>query len=185
MIFPIKSFRELLADIHAWIITDDFNHQLFKRVTLCEPYRWKDGNLRHIAMSEVVLPVSVASMRHISALAWRFVKHEEAFVGFEMSSNFLEMWKNESNKIAMKQYKDWQKRLPVEIQPPAKITLPEHPNWFGYQCNIIEDNDKMRMRVYWVIQGYMDIADKERYMDKTEGDDRYGYSLHQSSKVRK
>lgn len=181
-----KFLMKLFVDLETWAITQCFNRPMPKRITLCEPYRWKDGDLRHIAMQEIALPVSVDSMRLIIGITARIADNEKV-VGFGLSENFFQMWVDETNIQRMDDYVKWQVRLKtLHIKTPELVEKPKPPYyWQGQSCELIKSDDMMRLRIYWVIQGYMDPADKGRYMDETEGDDRYGYSLHQTCTVRK
>jgi hypothetical protein len=179
-----KLLMKMFIDLEAWAIGQSFNSPMLKRLTLCEPYRWKDGNLRHIAMQEIELPVNVHSMRRIIGITSRIADNDK-LIGFGLSENFFDMWANEINTQRMNDYVKWQARLKtLWIKTPELVQKPKPPHyWCGQSCELIKSDDMMRLRIYWVIQGYMDPADKGRYMDESEGDDRYGYSLHQSCKV--
>lgn len=181
-----KFLMKLFIDLEAWAITQSFNSPMLKRLTLCEPYRWKTGDLRHIAMQEVELPVNVHSMRRIIGITSRIADNDKV-VGFGLSENFFQIWADETNAQRMDDYVKWQVRLKtLHIKTPELVEKPKPPYyWYGQTCELIKGDDMMRLRIYWVIQGYMDPADKHRYMDESWGDDRYGYSLHQSCTVRK
>ena len=177
----IKPLHHVLADLFAWTLKSDMQHNTWNRCQLVEPFRWKDGRLVHVAVSEMILSPSICSSRMIDrymrkAICMRRKTDNYGYViGFEVSRSFLEAFNADWHRQQLKEYYKWKTRIEdLKEEPPKKMPTDNITSWCGYPLNVIEEMDIMRVKVYWCPDQPMDPADWFRYMQDDENT-RYGY----------